>query len=133
MKLDSAALRALNVFPTQQSSVKTHSLYGLLNKCKTAQGQRLLQQWLQQPLLDLARIKDRHDMVEALVDGAQLKSALVSLRARRGKLFFRSGVNMCLSSFRRRSFASFQTCHEYQKSLLGTRRNLLTVSKSMRQ
>jgi DNA mismatch repair ATPase MutS len=77
MKLDAAALRALNIFPPTPSSAKTHSLYGLLNHCKTAQGQRLLSQWLKQPLLDLARITERHDVVEAFTDDDSLRSSCV--------------------------------------------------------
>lgn len=33
------------------------SLYGLLNHCKTAQGQRLLEMWLKQPLVNLHEIR----------------------------------------------------------------------------
>ena len=35
---------------------KTMSVYGILNKCKTTQGSRMLAQWLKQPLMNLADI-----------------------------------------------------------------------------
>lgn len=38
MKLDSAAMRALNLLPQQGDANKNMSLYGLLNRCKTAIG-----------------------------------------------------------------------------------------------
>ena len=56
LKLDSGAFKSLNLLPTQGSSSRTHSVYGVLNKCCTAQGQRLLTQWIKQPLLDVHRI-----------------------------------------------------------------------------
>jgi DNA mismatch repair protein MSH2 len=57
MRLDGPALAALNLMPTAQDGPsKTTSLYGLLNKCNTAQGSRLFTQWLKQPLLSLDEI-----------------------------------------------------------------------------
>jgi DNA mismatch repair protein MSH2 len=60
LRLDRSALRALSVFPEPgQSGVnKNASLFGLLNKCKTAQGQRLLGQWLKQPLVNAKEIRE---------------------------------------------------------------------------
>ena len=59
MRLDAAAVSALNLMPTVlDGGNKTMSLFGLLNKCKTAQGTRLLLQWLKQPLLDLFEISE---------------------------------------------------------------------------
>lgn len=59
LRLDRSALRALSIFPEPgQSGVnKNASLFGLLNKCKTAQGQRLLAQWLKQPLVNAHEIR----------------------------------------------------------------------------
>ncbi|KAJ3032339.1 MutS-like protein [Rhizophlyctis rosea] len=77
MKLDASAVKALNLMPgPQDGSNKSMSLYGLLNKCKTAQGARLMAQWLRQPLMDLAEIDERHNIVEALCEDIQLRQSL---------------------------------------------------------
>ena len=59
MKLDAAALKALNLMPGPRDSAKTMSLFGLLNHCKTPTGSRLLAQWLKQPLMSVEAIERR--------------------------------------------------------------------------
>lgn len=57
LKLDSGAFRSLNLLPNRiDTANKTHCLYGVLNKCCTTQGQRLLTQWIKQPLIDIHKI-----------------------------------------------------------------------------
>ncbi|AMD18511.1 HBL391Cp [Eremothecium sinecaudum] len=89
MKLDSSAIKALNIFtqgPSAAPSVSSTTGYGnggkitslvqLLNKCKTNAGVRLLNEWLKQPLCDYTEIQKRHDLVDYLVDQLELKSML---------------------------------------------------------
>jgi DNA mismatch repair protein MSH2 len=51
LRLDIAAIKALNVFPQNNDLVagSAGSLFGLLNQCKTQIGIRLLKKWLKQP------------------------------------------------------------------------------------
>eukprot|EP00854_Cymbomonas_tetramitiformis_P014890 gene14890-17603_t len=76
MRLDSSALRALNTFKHRTDANDSFCLFGQLNKCRTPMGKRLLHRWLKQPLLDLAEINRRHDIVEAMVDDAVLRDRL---------------------------------------------------------
>ena len=76
MKLDSSALKALNLMPGPKDGSKTMNLYGLLNHCKTPVGSRLLAQWLKQPLMDLEEIEVRQQLVEAFVDDTELRQTL---------------------------------------------------------
>ncbi|OCF39837.1 DNA mismatch repair protein MSH2 [Kwoniella heveanensis CBS 569] len=75
MKLDASALKALNLMPNpnELGGNQNMSLYGLLNKCKTAQGKRLLGRWLKQPLVNLHEIAQRQTLVEAFVDDANAR------------------------------------------------------------
>ena len=76
MKLDAAALRALNLMPGPRDGSKTMSLYGLLNHCKTPVGSRLLAQWLKQPLMSLEEIEKRQQLVEAFMVDTELRQTM---------------------------------------------------------
>ncbi|BGP19387.1 MSH2 protein [Rhodosporidiobolus nylandii] len=79
MRLDASALRALNLMPDPTGlggASKTMSVFGLLNRCKTAQGTRMLAMWLKQPLVNLHTIQQRQDLVECLVDSQEFRSAI---------------------------------------------------------
>ncbi|KAH7018324.1 DNA mismatch repair protein msh-2 [Microdochium trichocladiopsis] len=76
MKLDAAALKALNLMPGARDGAKTMSLYGLLNHCRTPVGSRLLSQWLKQPLMDKAEIEKRQQLVEAFINDTELRQTM---------------------------------------------------------
>ncbi|GAA5886475.1 hypothetical protein JCM6882_001648 [Rhodosporidiobolus microsporus] len=79
MRLDASALRALNLMPDPTGlggSSKTMSVFGLLNRCKTAQGTRMLAMWLKQPLVNLHTIQQRQDVVECLFENQEFRSAI---------------------------------------------------------
>ncbi|CAH0390735.1 unnamed protein product [Bemisia tabaci] len=76
--LDASAVQALNITPQSQSTIfnKHHSIIGLLDKCRTSHGHRLLAQWIKQPLCDINAIQERHDIVEALAMDITLRASL---------------------------------------------------------
>lgn len=77
MKLDASALAALNLLPAPNGAGgKYGSLFGLLNRCKTAQGTRLLRVWLKQPLVNLWEIEKRQKLVEMFVEDTDTRAAL---------------------------------------------------------
>ncbi|KAL3627090.1 MutS-like protein [Castilleja foliolosa] len=77
MRLDSAAMRALNVMESKTDANKNFSLFGLLNRtCTAGMGKRLLHMWLKQPLLDVNEINSRLDLVQAFVEDTVLRQDL---------------------------------------------------------
>lgn len=77
MRLDSAAMRALNVMESKTDANKNFSLFGLMNRtCTAGMGRRLLHMWLKQPLLDVDEINVRLDLVQAFVDDTGFRQDL---------------------------------------------------------
>ncbi|XP_059057224.1 DNA mismatch repair protein Msh2 [Achroia grisella] len=85
LHLDTAALSALNVFPEpgDTGNAPSRSLYGLLDRCRTQHGKRLLAQWLRQPLRDINLINERLDVVELLMNSSQIRLQLYDDHLRR--------------------------------------------------
>lgn len=75
MRLDSAAVHALNLMPAPSDS-RNMSLFGVLNCCRTAIGSRLLARWLKQPLLDREAIERRLSLVQSFFDDAAVRQNL---------------------------------------------------------
>ncbi|KAG6809946.1 hypothetical protein H0H92_013995 [Tricholoma furcatifolium] len=79
MKLDASALRALNLMEAPGNAgttTRNTTLLGLLNKCKTAQGTRLLSTWLKQPLVNLHEIRKRQNLVETFFEDTNTRRTL---------------------------------------------------------
>lgn len=78
--MDTAAVRALNLFPSPgtiyNSSNKNQSVLGVLDRCKTNQGKKLLRQWIKQPLKNIEIIKERLDILECLVENNEARMVL---------------------------------------------------------
>lgn len=94
--LDSATLRNLEILHPSATTLKEHSLFGLLDHCLTAGGKRLLARWLQAPLRQVTAIRERHDAVQQLLDSQPLREEfskqladLADLERLAGKLGYR--------------------------------------------
>lgn len=68
MVLDTGTRRNLELIETMREKKKSGSLLGILDKTKTAMGARLLRRYIEQPLIDMEKIKLRLDAVEELSD-----------------------------------------------------------------
>ncbi len=77
MTLDPQTRRNLEI--TESQGGRRNSLLSVLDETRTAMGSRLLSRWLNQPLLDLGRLRARQDAIEAFVDNATLRVEIRTL------------------------------------------------------
>jgi DNA mismatch repair protein MutS len=82
MMLDPATRRHLDITSGSGENSRA-SLLGVLARTKTPMGSRLLARWLCAPLVDVERIRSRHDRVESLYDApawrVRLQEALAAI------------------------------------------------------
>ena len=111
--MDAAAVRALNLLPGPGSNSlnRHHSVLGLLDRCRTPQGHRLLAQWVKQPLRDLNAVTERHDIVEVLCDSLELRQTLSEEHLKRIPDF------QALSKKLHRKKASMQDCYKIYQAV----------------
>ncbi|PNF30713.1 DNA mismatch repair protein Msh2 [Cryptotermes secundus] len=85
VRMDAAAIRALSLLPPPGSGAanRNRSVLGLIDQCRTAQGHRLLAQWLKQPLRDRHAIAERHDVVQVILQDTAMRQALRDEHLRR--------------------------------------------------
>ena len=77
MRLDVSTLRNLEITETMRNREKRGSLLWALDKTKTSMGKRMIRSWLEQPLLNIARITKRHNAVSELVENPLLRDDII--------------------------------------------------------
>jgi DNA mismatch repair protein MutS len=78
MTLDTATRRNLELTETLRTSQVKGSLLSILDHTVTAMGARMLRQWVNQPLLDAARIEARQARVSAFYDDGLLRAEVMA-------------------------------------------------------
>ncbi|MEO1291072.1 MAG: hypothetical protein AAFV93_25335 [Chloroflexota bacterium] len=76
MVLDQFTRRNLELTQTIRSGKARGSVLGVVDRCVTAMGSRLLRTWMLQPLLDIKRLNARLDAVESLTRDEALRLEL---------------------------------------------------------
>ena len=81
MGLDINSVRNLEIVETMRTKSKKGSLLWVLDKTKTAMGKRMLRSWVERPLLNPIKIKERHEAVEELVGNTILRESEIIFTA----------------------------------------------------
>ncbi len=77
MRLDTTAVRNLELCETMRLKAKKGSLLWVLDKTKTAMGKRLIRNWVSQPLLSITAIQLRQNAVDELVSNTILRGEII--------------------------------------------------------
>nr|GEW33403.1 DNA mismatch repair protein MSH5 isoform X4 [Tanacetum cinerariifolium] len=85
LKVDSAAHEALQIFQTDKHpshmgigrAKEGFSVFGVMNKCVTPMGKRLLRTWFLRPILDLQNLNYRLDAISFFVSSEELLTSLL--------------------------------------------------------
>ena len=67
MDIDLYSIRNLELLETMRDKKSKGSLLAVMDKTKTSMGSRLLRKWITMPLVDCAKIQNRHKAVEELL------------------------------------------------------------------
>ncbi|MGL4949916.1 MAG: DNA mismatch repair protein MutS [Anaeroplasmataceae bacterium] len=68
LKIDSFTKKNLELIETARTNQKQGSLLWLLDNCKTAMGSRLLNRWIDKPLVNLESIMKRQNMIDLFIN-----------------------------------------------------------------
>jgi DNA mismatch repair protein MutS len=77
--LDESTRRNLELTATLSEGKRKGSLLGLMDRTVTAMGGRKLKQWINYPLMDLGKIRQRQDAVDELLQAPGLRSEIGTL------------------------------------------------------
>ncbi len=78
MMIDATTFRNLEIKRTIRRNERKGSLFDIMDRTKTAAGSRLLLNWLQWPLTEIAELKRRHNAVETLSGSWEIRHEIRS-------------------------------------------------------
>ena len=76
VEIDSASWRSLEISQTIRTGQREGSLFGVMDRCQTPMGSRLLGEWLTNPLTELDQVNRRLDAVGEMADEQKLRTSV---------------------------------------------------------